>query len=302
MRQPAASVMSDSRMARNPSQWIPGLGILRRLWGRPKGRAGLLIVGGLLATVVISPLFLPPGSMDQDLNRAFEGPSSSHWLGTDQAGRDFFARLMSGFGMRWIVALYATLIAMFLGVVSGLIAGYVGSPWEALLLRLVDILLSVPNLVLALVIAALMGAGTEAVIVSLVARGFPAFARVAHAETRSLMAREFVDSGVVLGAGPGRILADYLLPNVLAPSFTLLPILVGGGLLTAASLSFFGLGIQPPSAELGLLVSEGRGYINLLPILLWAPGLLMALNNVGLSLLSAGLRVALDPTQRDREG
>jgi peptide/nickel transport system permease protein len=163
-----------------------------------------------------------------------------------------------------------------------------------------DVLLAVPNLVLALVIAALIGPGLLAVIVTLVLRGFPAFVRVAHATTKSLVNQEFVAGGVVLGASPVRIVMSYLLPNVLAPTLTWLPIMIGGGLLIAASLSFFGLGVQPPTAELGLLVAEGRRFMSLLPMLLWAPGVLLTVNNIGLSLLSDGLRVALDPAQRER--
>jgi peptide/nickel transport system permease protein len=273
---------------------------LMRLWRHPRGRLGMVIVGALLVIAGLGPMFIERVDLDQNLSQAMVGSSADHWLGTDQVGRDYLARLILGLRTSWAVALSSTLLAMALGVAAGLLAGYAGGAWEGALLRLMDVVLAVPNLVLALVIAALIGPGSLAVVVTLILRGFPAFVRVSHATTKSLVNQEFVQGGIVLGASPARILLSYLLPNVLAPSFTLLPIMVGGGLLIAASLSFFGLGVQPPTAELGLLVAEGRRFMHLLPMLLWAPGLLLTVNNIGLSLLSDGLRVALDPTQRER--
>ncbi len=279
---------------------IKSLAPLRRVWRHPRGRLGLLIVGGLLLIAGLGPSFIERADLDQNLGKAMLAPSTDHWLGTDQAGRDYAARLTLGLRTSWAVSLSSTLFAMALGVACGLLAGYAGGIWETALLRLMDIVLAVPNLVLALVIAALIGPGSLAVTVTLILRGFPAFVRVAHATTKGLVNQEFVEGGIVLGASPARIMVSYLLPNVLAPAFTLLPVMIGGGLLIAASLSFFGLGVQPPTAELGLLVAEGRRFMHLLPMLLWAPGVLLTVNNIGLSLLSDGLRVALDPAQRER--
>ena len=268
----------------------------------PRGRAGLFIFVFIVLVALIGPAYSPPASQRLDLGQALLGPSADHLLGTDQLGRDFLARVALGLRTSLVIALVSTLIGMILGISSGLFAGYFRGFWEPTFLRFVDIILAVPNLVLALVIAALMGAGTIAVIITLIARAFPVYARIAHATTRKSITLEFIESTIVLGASPFRIIFHHLMPNVMVPSISLFPIMLGGGILIAASLSFFGLGVQPPESELGLLVAEGRRYMHLLPMLLWVPGIVLLVNNISLSLLGDGFREVLDPAQREKAG
>ena len=276
------------------------MGKFRRLMRHNLGRAGFLIVVALVAIALLAPLVLPTDSLKQDLGSSFQGPSAEHWLGTDQVGRDLLARLVGGLRTTLWMAGIGTSLALTLGVLVGLIAAQRGGVTEALVLRLLDVVLSVPNLVLALAIAVLMGAGTEAVIVALIVRAFPAFVRVAHSATKQVLAREFVASAIVLGARPSYVLRAYVLPNILPPAIVLFPVLLGVGVLIAASLSFFGLGVQPPESELGLLVAEGRRFIFLSPGLIWLPGVVLTIMNVGFSWLGSGLRESLDPIHHDR--
>jgi len=276
------------------------MGNFRRLMRHNLGRIGFLTVFGLVALALLAPLVQSAESLRQDLSSSFQGPSAEHWLGTDQVGRDLFARLVGALRTTLWMAGIGTTVALAVGVIVGLTAAYKGGVLEALVLRFLDIVLSVPNLVLALTIAVLMGAGTKAVIVALIVRAFPAFVRVAHSSTQQVLAREFVASAVVLGARPSYVLRSYVLPNILPPAFVLFPVLLGQGVLIAASLSFFGLGVQPPESELGLLVAEGRRFIYLHPSLIWFPGIVLTVMNVGFSWLGSGLRESLDPIHHDR--
>jgi peptide/nickel transport system permease protein len=277
----------------------PAVTRVRNLLRSSSGRWGFVLTALLVAIAVVGP-FLAPGSVsEQDLSQALLPPAAGHWLGTDQLGRDIAFRLVLALRRSWAIVAAGTVSALVAGALVGIAAGYRRGVLEPAMLRFLDLLLAVPNFVLALVIAALLGAGTEAVTIALFARAFPVFARVAHVSTRKLMTQEFVQSAVVLGARPARVLTWYVVPNVFTPCITLLPVLLGGGLLIAASLSFFGLGVQPPEVELGLLVAEGRRYMHLAPMLLWAPGILLTVNNIGLALLGKGIREVLDPMQRE---
>jgi peptide/nickel transport system permease protein len=272
----------------------------RQLIMHRRSRLGLSMLIALGIIAFIMPLFLHESALDQNLNRIFEGPSTQHWLGTDQLGRDVFGRLASGLQTTLRIAISSTALAMLLGTIVGIVAGYKRGFWEIVLLRLVDVILSMPGLVLAFVIAAIIGAGEVAVLVALIVRAFPAFARVSHSSTKKVLSQEFVQGGIVLGAQPIRILLWYILPHIIAPIIILWPILIGIGVLISASLSFFGLGVQRPTAELGLLIAEGRRFIYLNPTQIWFPGLLLMATNISLSMLSDGLRVVLDPLQRER--
>jgi peptide/nickel transport system permease protein len=289
-----------SRLASN-IVWLRQLiSFLRRLIRHPRGRFGLsmLVILGVIAW--IGPLLLPESALDQDLNRVFQGPSAQHWLGTDHVGRDLFGRLAYGLQTTLSIAIASTGLAMVLGMTVGIVAGYVRGLCEMVLLRLIDVILAVPGLVLAFVVAAIMGAGEDAVIIALFIRAFPAFTRVSHSSTRKVMAQEFVQAGIVLGARPIRILLWYVVPHIIGSILVLWPIIIGIGILISSSLSFFGLGVQRPTAELGLLIADGRRFMYLHPTLLWLPGLVLIATNVSLSLLSDGLRIVLDPLQRDR--
>lgn len=264
------------------------------------GRAGTFILLLLITASYIAPLVTSGSALEQNLYNTLEDPSPQHWLGTDQLGRDLLARLTLGMRTTLRITITSTGLAMIIGVVSGVIAGYMRGRLELLLLRFVDVILSIPGLILALVLVSIIGAGTDAVVLALIVRAFPSFVRVTHSATCRVMGQEFVQSGIVLGSSSIRLLTRYIIPNILPPVIVLWPILLGIGVLISASLSFFGLGVQRPTPELGLLVADGRRYLNLQPSLLWLPGLVLTVTNIGLSLLSNGLRELLDPIQSER--
>lgn len=291
--------MTNVRAESNPVRVVrPKAPRLRAFLRSPRSLIGSLVLAVLVGLVVAGLLLIPPEAAQQNLSRALEDPSRDHWLGTDQVGRDYLFRLLEGLRTTWLISGVGTLGGLVVGVGLGVAAGYGVRAVEVLVLRSVDLLLSVPNMVLALVIAALIGPGSTALVVALFFRALPVFVRVAHAGTRSALTAEFVQGGIVLGATQVRIVLSYVLPFVLGAAITLTPVLLGGAILRAASLSFFGLGVQPPVAELGLLVSEGRRYMQLAPLLLFAPGILLTINNIALSAVGDGLKSVLDPRQR----
>lgn len=278
---------------------------LKRYWhnivtllGHKRGRIGSILLGSLLLLSIAGPMISPGSHELQNLYRTLEGPSIEHWLGTDQLGRDVFDRLAHGVRVTLKIGIESIGLALILGASVGILAGYLRGIFEYTLLRLTDVLLSIPGLILALVVAAIIGRGTTAVQIALVVRAFPAFARVTHSATRKVMGFEYIDAAIVVGATPIRIILKYILPNIVPAIIVLWPIQLGIGVLISASLSFFRLGVQPPTPELGLLINDGRRYIHLRPALLWLPGLILTATNIGLSLLSDGLRDVLDPLQR----
>lgn len=265
-----------------------------------RGRIGLFLLSGLTIAFLIVTFFAPGSGDEQDLYRTLERPSGEHWLGTDHLGRDFLKRLALGLRTTLGIGLGSTAVALLLGTTIGMLAGYKRGPLEYGLLRAIDVILSIPGLILALVIVSILGRGNESVLIALIVRAFPSFTRVAHSATLKVMGQDFIVSAVSFGANSLNILVRHVLPNIFLPIVVIWPILLGIGVLISASLSFFRLGVQPPTPELGLLIDDGRRYVHLKSALLWYPGLVLVATNVGLSFLSDGLRETLDPLFRDR--
>jgi len=226
-------------------------------------------------------------------------PTLAHPFGTDNFGRDVLARVLAGGQVSLWTGLVAVGISLLIGVPVGAIAGYAQGAVGGVLMRLMDVLLAFPSLVLAMAIAAALGPGMTSAMIAVGVVGIPEFARIVYAQTRSLRERDFVEAGRAIGLKDRAILVRHIVPNSVAPILVRATLGMGYAILTAASLSFIGLGAQPPTPEWGVMISDGRGYI--ISGEWWMtlfPGLAIATSILGFNLLGDGLRDVLDPRLR----
>lgn len=226
-------------------------------------------------------------------------PSAQHLFGTDNFGRDILARVLAGGRVSLWTGLIAVGISLLIGVPIGAISGFFGGWIGGLLMRIMDVFLAFPSLVLAMAIAAALGPGLSSAMIAVGIVGIPEFARIVYSQTRSLRERDFVEAGRALGLQNRTILMRHIIPNSMAPIIVRSTLGMGYAILTAASLSFIGLGAQPPLAEWGVMISDGRGYI--ISGEWWItlfPGIAIATSILGFNLLGDGLRDVLDPRLR----
>jgi len=226
-------------------------------------------------------------------------PGPGHPFGTDYYGRDVFSRVLAGARVSLAISLAAQAVALIIGVTLGALAGYWGGWVDAAVMRLVDVVMAFPDLLLAIGIAASLGPGIPSVLLALGIVGWPGVCRLVRAEVMSLKERDFIDAARVIGAGHGRILARHVLPNVMAPILVSTSLGLGSRILQEASLSFLGLGVQPPRASWGSMVYLGLRWLSRAPWLVIFPGLAVAVAVMGFNLLGDGLRDLLDPRLRD---
>jgi len=252
-------------------------------------------IGGLLAGVLTSY-----GPLDPDRGALLQSPSLDHLFGTDNFGRDIFSRVLYGARLSLWTGLIAVAISLAIGVSLGAVAGFSrGKVLGGTIMRVVDVLLAFPQLLLAMAVAAALGPGTSSAMIAVGVVGIPEFARIMYGQTLSLREREFVEAGHAVGLNSRQIVVRHIVPNALAPILVRATLGMGYAILTAASLSFIGLGVQPPTPEWGVLISDGRGYIVTGEWWLTAlPGLAIATSILGFNLLGDGLRDVLDPRLR----
>lgn len=256
---------------------------------------GLLVVMLLALAAVLASALAPHDPTAIDPLRSLEGSSRGHLLGTDELGRDVLSRLLVG--ARWSlgIAALATLSVMVIGTLIGLVSGYVGGWVDALVMRVVDSLLALPNLVLTLAIVGTLGPGIRNVFIALVAVSWASYARVMRGLVLSVRERAFVRASRSLGASNGRLMLRHILPNVISPIVVLATLQVGGNILALAALGYFGLGAQPPTPEWGTMINQGRLFLETNPGLMVYPGIAISLAVLGFNLMGDGLRDVLDP-------
>lgn len=270
---------------------------LANLSGNPVTLVGVGIVVTLVALAVVGPFVTPGDPFEQQLNQRLEPPSPSHLLGTDQLGRDLFTRMIYGARISLGLAVAVTAVRLLIGTVVGLVAGYVGGRVDGALMRIVDILLAFPGIVLALVIAGILGPSLTNVMLALAVVGWSSYARVVRGSVLSLKERAFVKAARLMGVSRPRIAVRHLLPNVISPVVVLATLDIGGVVLATAGLSFLGLGAQPPTPEWGTMLASGRSYLLDAWWIVNVPGLAIVITVLGFNLLGDGLRDALDPRQ-----
>lgn len=253
----------------------------------------LIIILAILA--VIGPWIAPQGINEQDFALKLQGPTTEHWFGTDDFGRDVFSRILHGLSITFRIGFVSVAIAGTVGTVIGIISGYYGGKIDAIIMRIMDILLAFPSIILALAIVATLGPGLNNIILAVAISAFPVFARIARGSTLSVKKLEYIDAVKALGASDTRIIFKHILPNTMSPLIVQSTLSIATGVLSAAGLSFLGLGVSPPSPEWGAMLNSGKVYMFQAPHMTYAPGLAIVLFVLAFNLFGDGLRDALDP-------
>ncbi len=257
------------------------------------------VVGGVviiiyLLVALLAPVLAPYDPLQIDLVHKLQLPSWIHWLGTDDKGRDILSRLIFGTQLSLSVGFVAVIIGAAIGVPLGLVSGYYGRWVDAVIMRIVDVLLAFPGILLALAIVSALGPSLTNVIIAVGIFSVPTFARIVRGSTLAIKRLEFVDAIRALGASDIKIIFGHILPNVLSPIIVQATLRLATAILTAAGLSFLGMGAQPPSPEWGAMLSNGRDFLWSAPHLAAFPGAAIATLVLGFNLFGDGLRDALD--------
>lgn len=273
--------------------------ILKAIFAHTSGRIGGVVVGLYVLLALLGMLGLTPHDpLAQDRIHRLNAPSALYWMGTDLFGRDVASRLMMGIGQSFTVAFCSVAFATLAGTVLGLAAAWFGRRWDGIVMRIMDVLLAFPAILLALLIVAVAGPGTWTSVLAIGIVYTPIFTRVVRGPALSLRAREFVDAARTFGSSPTYILTRHLLLNLVAPLTVQVTLALAWALLTEAGLSFLGLGTQPPAASLGLMLSDSRNVMEMAPWLMIFPGLAIMISILGFNLLGDALRDILDPKMR----
>lgn len=267
----------------------------RHLLANPMTLAGALVVLLLMLVALAAPLVATHNPLLQDLNEALRAPSAAHWFGTDEYGRDVFSRLVYGARTTLYIVALVTVVVGPVGLAVGAAAGYFGGWVDTLIMRVTDIFISFPSLVLALAFVAALGPGLEHAVIAIALTAWPPIARLARAETRTLRRADFVAAVQLQGASSLRILLRHIAPLCMSSVVVRLTMNMAGIILTAAGLGFLGLGAQPPSPEWGAMISAGRRYMMECWWLVAMPGAAIMLVSLAFNLLGDGLRDAFDP-------
>ncbi|MCX7623913.1 MAG: ABC transporter permease [Thermomicrobium sp.] len=266
----------------------------------PLNVVGVVLIGLFLFLVVFGDLLAPHDPVQPNVAVKLQPPSSTYWFGTDELGRDVLSRVMSGAKYSLGVAFIILSIAVVVGTVVGLAAGYLGGLADEILMRVTDLFLAFPALVLAMAIAATLGRNLENTVIALTAVYWPWYARLVRGQVLWLKEREFVEAARAIGASPVRILWRHILPNTLAVIIVQVTLDVGYAVLATSGLSFLGLGAQPPTPEWGTMIAGARTFFREAWWYITFPGLALTLTVLGFNLLGDGLRDFLDPRTRRR--
>ena len=277
----------------------------RRLRRNPVAMVCLTFLMALLLIAVLAPLIAPYPFTKQELSRKMEGPSGTHWLGTDELGRDTLSRLMYGAGISLLVGLSVETVVVTLGLFVGLTAGFLGGRTDTLLMRVTDVMLAFPDILLAILLLGTLGTASASplvslglVILALGLTGWPPLARLVRGQVLTLRKREFVEAARAMGADDVRIIRRHILPNLLSPILVAVTVDLAGVILAESTLSFLGIGIQRPYPSWGRMINDALEFYRSQPRLLIYPSVMLSLTVLALNFLGDGLRDALDPRQR----
>jgi peptide/nickel transport system permease protein len=275
-------------------------GVVRRFRARRVGVVALGFIGFVVAAAVIAPLLPVPDPNAQVLADRLGGPSGTHWLGTDDLGRDVLSRLLAGARVTLLAAVEATAIAALLGSPVGLVAGYLGGWVDVACSRVADAVLSIPGFLLALAIVGILEPGVTNAMIAIGLVYAPRFYRVVRASTLSVREEAYIDAARALGVSRRRIIAGHVLPNIASPLAVELALAAGFALLAEAGLSFLGLGVQPPQASWGSMLGRSTRFMDEAPMLVVFPGLAMFLLVLAVNVFGNAVRDALRPSEGRR--
>lgn len=268
---------------------------LRTLFATRTAIASGVIFVAICLAALMAPWIAPYGMAEQNLLERLEPPSASHWMGTDNFGRDIFSRVLWGTRISLLVGIGATIVGLIVGGAVGIWAGYKGGRWDMFLSRVLDVLMSFPALILCLLIVAMIGPGVPQLISAIAVSLIPKFARVARSSALAIGHREFIDACRTMGASDARIVVRHILPNVGGELVVMASLWTAHAILIEASLSFLGLGVSPPTPTLGGMMLEGLNLLHEAPWLTLMPGLAILLAVLVLNVIGDSLRDAVDP-------
>lgn len=282
-----------------PKRSSPKIEYYKTLWKRlRKNKAA--VVGGFFILLFIVVSLVGPLLTTQDptavkvLNK-LQPPSAEHWFGTDNYGRDIFTRIIHGMALTLQVGFLSVTMGGVIGVVLGIVSGYYGGKIDTVIMRVMDVLLAFPGILLALAIVSVLGGSLQNVIIAVAVFSVPAFARIVRGSTLSVRKLEYIDAVKALGASDFRIIFKHILPNVMSPIIVQATLRIATAVLTASGLSFLGLGAQPPTPEWGAMLSDGRNFMSDAPHVILFPGIMIILVVLAFNIFGDGLRDALDP-------
>ncbi|MGO6694480.1 ABC transporter permease [Rhizobium johnstonii] len=269
--------------------------LVRRLAEDSRSSLGMSLVALLIVAAVFGPMLVPYGPDATDFMATLAPPSSGHWLGTDDLGRDVLSRILAGARVSLLVGFVSVGGAVLVGLPIGLAAGYFGRKTDAVLMRCMDVLLAFPGILLALGITAALGASLSNTIIAIAVINTPTIARVARAQTMLISSLDYVKANRALGFGHVTIMLRSILPNAMSPVLVQASLLLASSIITESYLSFLGLGVQPPTPTWGTMLRDAVSFIDQADWLAWFPGAAIFLTVLGFNLFGDGLRDRLDP-------
>ena len=306
MDQPSSSQSNVAAMSDMPARRSAPARILAILAKSPVGMAGSAIVAVIMLLAIFGPLVSPHDPLDRNIRARFEPPGfvntdgETYSLGTDQLGRDVWSRIIAGSRVSVLVGTISVLIAGTLGVIYGLVSGFVGGIVDSVMMRIVDGLLAIPFIILVIAISGVVGAGLSTLILILGFTGWTTYARVIRGEVLKVREMEYVIAAYALGQRQFKVMLLHILPNVVSSAIVLAAVQVGVTILAESSLSFLGLGVKPPTVTWGLMLADGRQYINSSWWMTAFPGIAITITVLGVVFLGDWLRDFLDPNVRGR--
>lgn len=277
------------------NQWLE---MWRSLIANRAALVSLVFIGFLVLIAVFGPYITPYNPIETDMPNALKPPSAEHWFGTDQLGMDIFSRVIVGTRVSLTVGLLAVSIAMTVGVILGSIAGYIGGTVDTIIMRVMDMMLAIPSILLAITLMAALGKGIDKAVIAIGLVSIPEYARIVRGNTLSIKENDYVAAARMVGNSDLRIIFRHVLPNALSVIIVRVTLGMSSAILDLAALGFLGMGVQPPQAEWGDMLGRARGFIFQAPYALFFPGMAITLTVLAFNLLGDGLRDALDPKSR----
>ena len=257
--------------------------------------AGLIVFACMVLVALLSPYIAPYGIDDQDYSSILQAPGPDHLFGTDKLGRDMFSRVIIGSRVSLFVGIVSVAISLLVGGVIGVVAGYFGGKTDLYIMRFIDVIRSIPSIIIAIVISAILGSGLLNTMIACGFMNIPAYAMIPRSSIMTVKNQEFVEAASAIGATRLRIVLRHIIPNALSPTIIQVSQGLAQSVLMISMLSFLGLGVQPPNPEWGALLSAGRDYLRSNPYLCLFPGLAIAVMVFSINLIGDGIRDALDP-------
>ena len=269
--------------------------IFRRFLRRKVSVAGAVVLIFFFLVAIAGPMLCSQDPLEQDLVNKYQDPSVEHWFGTDYLGRDTFTRMVYGARISLTLSFTGVFSGCAAGVLMGVCAGYFGGWVDTVISRVIDILLAFPSLLLAITVVAILGNGTQNTAIAITIFSVPSIARMVRGIVMANKGAEYIQACQVMGASHSRIIFTHIIPNAVSQIIVNITLNLGTAILTASSLSFLGLGVQPPDPEWGAMLSTGRDVIRAYPLAVFIPGIAVTLVVMSFSLVGDGLRDALDP-------